>query len=88
MAIVFGTQLEDVEEIFGIKRIRSVDVRIAYDECVTAKVEFLMDEVQAKAFLQLFKDGKWRSPRQDESRVETTHLGSERRTYAPAYTNG
>lgn len=85
MSVVMGTQLEGVEEIFGIKRIRSIDVRIAYDEVVSAKVEFLLDEIQAKAFLQLCKDGKWRSPPSGNCPVETTTMESKRRTYIPSH---
>lgn len=60
MSLVMGTQLDGVEEIFGIKRIRSIDVRIAYDEVVSAKVEFLLDRDQVIAFLQLCKtSGEW-----------------------------
>ena len=56
-----GHGIDGLEEILGIERIRSVDIHIKCGELVTATVEFVLDEIQAKAVVALFGDGKWRS---------------------------
>jgi len=85
MSVCLGTDLKGVEEILGIKRIRSVDFRIAFDEVVSCKVEFLMDQVQAQAMLNLFKDGKWRSPPQHEAIDTTTFESAHYKTAVPSF---
>lgn len=59
MSCEFGKELE---EIFHVNRIKSAVFNFDCGEPVTATVEFFINEAQCKAILQLFQDGKWRSP--------------------------
>lgn len=53
---------EELQQIFGVELIRRVEIVFDLDKPVSAKLDFLLNEMQVKTLLHLFQDGKWRSP--------------------------
>ena len=63
-AVASCSVTKELERIIGIPMLRDVTVHFPMHGVVSADVSFLLDEVQARAIVELCTDGKWRS--QDE----------------------
>lgn len=76
---------KQLSEILGIKYLVDASIHFPLGDFVKADVTFYVDDIQAKAILQLCKDGKWRSPHAAGADVDTTTLDSTSRyrTYTP-----
>lgn len=58
---------KELSEILGIPALLDVDIHFGIAEVVTATAKFRLNEVQAKAIVQLCRDCKWRSAEVAES---------------------
>lgn len=84
----YGEIGQKLSEVLGIKYLVDAKIHFPLDGLVTADVTFYVDEIQAKAIVELCSDGKWRSPPFTQEVADTTTLNTtgDYRTSKPGFT--